>query len=568
MFKFDDLLREVGQFGRYQILKYVIFVFGNIPVGWHTLSIIFAGGKQDYWCKIPELGNFSSADQKAIGIPREMTLSGEFFNSKCRRFDLNFTEITEYQLRHWNESEIVGNTTKTIGCSSWTFDQSEYISTIYSQFGLTCDRSWLVPMTQTVYMFGWLLGTTILGWISDRFGRRIAYFLTYTGVVVMGSIQAFVPNIYLYIVTKLLLGASGGAYFAVGLVLILEVTGQKQRVFVSVIYHIGFDTAMFFLPLIAWFVRDAYHLQMILGVVPAILLPTFFFIDESPRWLLQKHRFDEAELLLAKIAETNGKKLHDYGQLVTEIKQATRDVERAQDLAAKVGHQPTLIDIMKMPNLRKISCINFLQWFTCAGSFYGLMLMPTNLGTNAYIGVALAGAAVPVAFAIVIPVIIKLGRRVSMGGTLITLGTLLAVSAVVMNFQVLTPLVVVLIFMCRVCVQGAFCTIYLFTVELFPTVVRNIGVGTGSSLARVGGLLAPQLAFLVSIWRPLPVLILAAFAIVTGALNYFLPETLNRKLPETLEDGEKFGRKRKKRDTDNADIKMNGREEEMEAFKE
>jgi mannose/fructose/N-acetylgalactosamine-specific phosphotransferase system component IID len=63
------------------------------------------------------------------------------------------------------------------------------------------------------------------------------------------------------------------------------------------------------------------------------------------------------------------------------------------------------------------------------------MLMPNNLGTNAYISSCLAGAAAPVAFCIVIPVMMKLGRRVSMGGTLVTMGILLSVSAIVMHFK-------------------------------------------------------------------------------------------------------------------------------------
>jgi hypothetical protein len=55
----------------------------------------------------------------------------------------------------------------------------------------------------------------------------------------------------------------------------MEVTGTKHRVWVSVCYHFGFDMAMFFLPLIAWFVRDVYYFQIILGLVPIVLLPTF-----------------------------------------------------------------------------------------------------------------------------------------------------------------------------------------------------------------------------------------------------------------------------------------------------
>ena len=45
----------------------------------------------------------------------------------------------------------------------------------------------------------------------------------------------------------------------------------------------------------------------------------------------------------------------------------------------------------------------------------------------------------------------------------------------------------------------SFTTVYLYSGELFPTVIRNIGVGTSSMCARIGSMMAPFVVSLVCI---------------------------------------------------------------------
>ena len=60
----------------------------------------------------------------------------------------------------------------------------------------------------------------------------------------------------------------------------------------------------------------------------------------------------------------------------------------------------------------------------------------------------------------------------------------------------------------KFCISASFAIIYVFSAELFPTVVRNVGVGSGSFWARVGGVVAPYIGELVSsislIWYKYP----------------------------------------------------------------
>ena len=45
--------------------------------------------------------------------------------------------------------------------------------------------------------------------------------------------------------------------------------------------------------------------------------------------------------------------------------------------------------------------------------------------------------------------------------------------------------------------SAAFAVIYVWSAELFPTMVRNSGMGSSSMMARVGGMICPYIADLV-----------------------------------------------------------------------
>lgn len=54
------------------------------------------------------------------------------------------------------------------------------------------------------------------------------------------------------------------------------------------------------------------------------------------------------------------------------------------------------------------------------------------------------------------------------------------------------------VFLGKFCIAGAFAIIYNYTVERFPTVVRNTAIGLGSMFARLAGSFTPFVGLMVS----------------------------------------------------------------------
>ncbi|GFR28258.1 organic cation transporter protein, partial [Trichonephila clavata] len=105
----------------------------------------------------------------------------------------------------------------------------------------------------------------------------------------------------------------------------------------------------------------------------------------------------------------------------------------------------------------------------------------------------------------------------------------------------------------KFCISCAFGIIYVFTAEIFPTIVRNVGLGSASVSARVGSIIAPFVRELGKATHPVvPQIFFGILAAIGGFLVLFLPETNNCSVPDTFKDMAEISRKghpEKKRET-------------------
>ncbi|NXY45273.1 S22AD protein, partial [Ceuthmochares aereus] len=72
---------------------------------------------------------------------------------------------------------------------------------------------------------------------------------------------------------------------------------------------------------------------------------------------------------------------------------------------------------------------------------------------------------------------------------------------------------------------ASFSTSYVYSAELFPTVVRQTGVGLCSMSARIAGIMAPLIRLLEQYHRAIPMALFGSPPVVVGLLCFLLPET-------------------------------------------
>ncbi|XP_031548801.1 solute carrier family 22 member 5-like [Actinia tenebrosa] len=81
----------------------------------------------------------------------------------------------------------------------------------------------------------------------------------------------------------------------------------------------------------------------------------------------------------------------------------------------------------------------------------------------------------------------------------------------------------------------SFDSIYVYSAELFPTVIRSVGMGTSSAAGRIGSFLSSYVIWLKRIHTILPYGIMGGAALIAGFLCMSLPETKDQPMPDVID---------------------------------
>ncbi|KAK4883226.1 hypothetical protein RN001_006545 [Aquatica leii] len=401
-------------------------------------------------------------------------------------------------------------------CTEHIYDRSVFTETITTQWDLVCENSQLANHAQTITMSGILVGSFLFGILADKFGRRNPLIFAVIIQIITGTAMAFVPWFWLFLVCRFLCALATGGTMVTTFVLVMELVGTKWRTEVGIIYQIPFNLGHLSLALIGYLIRDWRYFQLAITLPSLILLSYYWIIPESPRWLLAIGQQKKAIKIMEKAAHHN--------RLPTDAIEDDVNNYMKNDTS----------------NMRiKTFCICF-NWIVCGLCVFGGAQYMGQLGGNIFVNVALSAVIQLPGTFIAIWLTKALGRKYTLMGADIIAGlSFLFISLVPNDVDWAKILLGTLgMFGLSVC----FPTVYIYSGELYPTVIRNIGVGTSSMCARIGSMLAPYVAGLALIEPWMPPIIFGVIPLIGAVLCYHLPETLNCKLPETLEDAEMFGK--------------------------
>jgi len=287
---------------------------------------------------------------------------------------------------------------------------------------------------------------------------------------------------------------------------------------------------------LALFIKDWWKLQLVISVPIVIFFIYWLYVPESPRWLAAQGRQDEAEKILRKAAKFNGKVFPD-----DLLKLPQKNSQGSEQLAVGSTAEMSIVDLFRRPVLRRRTIIVMYQWLVTAMVYYGLALNATNLGGNVYLNFILVQIVDWPSLLCCILLFDPWGRKLctSLGFFIGGFGSI--ASGLVADVEGLETLTVVFALIGKFGAAACFAIVFVYGAELFPTDLRNSGIGLSSAAGRIGSILAPFISSLGADSQILPMSIFGGLSVVAGLLTLLLPETYGENLPTTLDEAENFG---------------------------
>uniref|UniRef100_A0A8C9QV91 Solute carrier family 22 member 5 n=1 Tax=Scleropages formosus TaxID=113540 RepID=A0A8C9QV91_SCLFO len=520
MSKYDETAAFLGQRGPYFWITFALFNIIYVSTGYSGLYIVFVGATPPHQCYIPEDVNISLEWRKA-GIPLE-TVDGKIQHSKCRRYRLDVL-CRLSALNHTPGVEVNLTDLEQEGCiDGWTYSNETFHSTIVTEWNLVCDSAWKVPFTSSTFFIGFLVGSFVSGQLSDRFGRKTVLFGSLAAHFFFIFAHALAPSWRLFCVLFFCVGFANISVYLSAFVLGTETLSRSMRVlFATLGTFLHYCLGYMLLPCVALVLRDWRPLLFALAGFSSVYFPLWWFISESPRWLLSKGRVKEVEAILRDAARWNKCQVPEV--LFSQLENVTPKREETHSIVA----------MLRAGNVRGITAMCLLLWMSINMGYFGLSLNTSNLSGNPHLNCFLSALSEVPAYLASSLILKYLPRRVILSACLVVGGSVLLLIQLVP--EGLQPLSLALEMMGKLSFTMSFCVVYIYTVELYPTVFRNAGMGMCSSAARIGSITAPYVLYLGAVNKFLPYIVMGSVTIGSCTVNLFLPETLNKQLPETIE---------------------------------
>lgn len=402
---------------------------------------------------------------------------------------------------------------------------------IKRQFGLSESQT---EIAASSLLLGCVVGASVAAFTSDRFGRK-RVLLGAAALFTLSSIGAALPrDLFQFAVARLLGGIAIGIASTLSPLYIAEISPAKKRGLLVSLNQLAIVSGILLSYSVNYMLTGAgpsnWRWMFATAALPSLaFLLTLLFIPESPRWLVQKGRNQEAEQFLARMVGPQAASIE-----INAIRAAIS--EESGDLFDPSFRKPLIVAIV-IALFSQFTGINTIIYY---GSIVFLEHVPHQTASTALWANVIIGVINFVATIVGMLLIDRSGRKSLLMSAFGGMALSLAAVSVAIHFQASGVIVLIFVLTYVACFAvGVGTGTWVLMSEICPTRVR----GRAMSIATVFlwcGTLSVTLTFLslVTLFTAAGVFLLYSLISVAALLFVWrgVPETKGR----TLEEIEKF----------------------------
>ncbi|KAF8566462.1 hypothetical protein P879_02592 [Paragonimus westermani] len=412
----------------------------------------------------------------------------------------------------------------------------------------------------TVVFVGYLIGSPIWGFVSDKFGRWPIVFTVLAMISYYGFLTTISPTFVWILILRFMVGfAIGGG--SNSFTLLSEFVPKKYRAKFLLCFQVFWAIGSTMEVGLAYLILPRYGWRWLVfaSAIPlALFLVLLKWLPESPRYLVTAGFISEAEKVIKKMWKMN-RITPIEGRLVSSSTAAHR-LGSIKELFSRRYLCTTLM----LPTI----------WFGAAFGYYGVVLLSAEifrfrhfcfgdweqspdfhgnwsngtvgsaqldtscckeLSNDDFLAMIISSVGEFVNIPLLVLVIDCFGRKITMGLWNGLTGFMFFLLYVCMSKEAMTGV----LFMVRAFSAGLLSLTYLYTTEVYPTSVRAMAVGSFSSIARLGAIVTPYVAqvMMPEVSQIGALSLYAVIGILCSVLSFLLPiETAGSDLPQSSGD--------------------------------
>ncbi|KTF97652.1 hypothetical protein cypCar_00040878 [Cyprinus carpio] len=417
-------------------------------------------------------------DMESVSLADAAPVPREFANPTDDTFMVeDAVEAIGFGMFQWKLSILTG--------LAWMADAMEMMILSILAPQLHCEwalPSWEVALLTSVVFIGMMISSSLWGNISDKYGRKTVRF---EDECIMDPVLRPPQCVCTYIRMDPVSQSSGG------------LRHRRGSTIVSIFWALGtvFEVllAILVMPTLGW------RWLLALSTIPLFIFAFLcFWLPESARYDVLTGNQEKALNTLKRIATENNVPM-PLGKLIVARQE---DRGKIQDLFS--------------PHFRCTTVLLWFIWFSNAFSYYGVVLLTTELfqeggacgrakgskiepgcsleckylNSDDYKDLLWTTLSEFPGLLVTLWAIDRLGRRMTMALCFFVFSLCIVPLYGCVGRTSLT----VFIFIARAFIAGGFQAAYVYTPEVYPTATRALGLGTSSGMARVGALITPFVA--------------------------------------------------------------------------